>query len=148
MAPKRGRARRILRIAVPTLLGVFLLMQLVPYGWEHPNPPVQDEPPWPDAAVEQLARDACYDCHSNETEWPAYAYVAPMSWLVRSDVESGRDELNFSTWLDDEGEADDAAEEIADGSMPPGPYLRLHPDADLSDAEQRQLMDALRSMDD
>ena len=54
--------------------------------------------PWPDAESAALARDACYSCHSNETDWPLYSYVAPMSWLVRADVESGRDELNFSDW--------------------------------------------------
>ena len=51
----------------------FLLIQLVPYGWTKSNPPVVQDAPWPDEATAQLARDACYDCHSNETEWPAYS---------------------------------------------------------------------------
>jgi Haem-binding domain len=63
---------------------------------------------------------SCYDCHSNETDWPAYAYVAPMSCLVRSDVESGRDELNFSEWDRDDGDADKAIGEVLDGSMREG----------------------------
>ena len=67
-----------------------------------------------------IARDSCYDCHSNETDWPVYSYVAPMSWLVRRDVEGGRDELNFSRWDEDAGEADDAIETIEDGSCRPG----------------------------
>jgi hypothetical protein len=148
MATSRSRLWRVVRIVVLAGIAVFVSMQLVPYGWEHPNPPVQSEPPWPDADVEALARDTCYDCHSNETNWPVYSYVAPMSWLVRSDVESGRDELNFSMWEDGDGEADDAAEEIADGSMPPDRYVRLHPDADLSEAERLELMAALEAMDD
>ena len=84
--------------------------------------------------TEALARAACYDCHSNETEWPVYSYVAPMSWLVRRDVETGRDELNLSE-LDQDGghELDDAAETIEEGSMPPRQYVLLHPDARLSD---------------
>jgi hypothetical protein len=124
---------------------VFLALQLVPYGWRHPNPPVVAEPPWPDAEAEALARDACYDCHSNQTDWPFYSYVAPMSWLVRSDVETGRDELNFSEW---EGDADDAADTIAEGSMPPTRYTILHSDARLSSAEEQQLIAALEAIDD
>ena len=91
---------------------------------------------------------ACYDCHSNETEWPAYSWVAPMSWLVRSDVEGGRDELNFSDWDEYGDEADDAAEAIEDGSMPPHQYQLMHPDARLSDEEVAELVAALESMDE
>ena len=130
--------------------GFFLLcaLQLVPYGWWHDNPPVVQDAPWPDQATADLARGACYDCHSNETEWPLYSYVAPMSWLVRRDVEGGRDELNFSEWGEDGDEAHDAAEEVEDGSMPPSQYQLLHPDARLSDAEVAQLVAALEAMDE
>ncbi len=139
--------RWVLRTAAAGVL-VFLLLQLVPYGWWHENPPVVADAPWPDAASADLARDACYDCHSNETEWPAYSYVAPMSWLVRRDVEAGRDALNFSRWdqEDEIDEADDAAETILDGEMPPAQYERLHPDARLSDEEVAVLVAALEAM--
>jgi Haem-binding domain len=100
-------------------LAVFAALQLVPYGWSHPNPPVAQDAPWPDAASAEIARESCYDCHSNETNWPPHAYVAPMSWLVRRDVEQGRDELNLSRWDEDAGEADDAIEVVEEGSMPP-----------------------------
>lgn len=124
--------------------GLFLALQLVPYGWRHPNPPVAADAPWPSPRAADLARSACYDCHSNQTEWPVYSYVAPMSWLVRRDVEQGRDELNFSLWDGDGGDADDAAEAIEDGSMPPDRYTLLHPSARLSAAEKAELVDALR----
>lgn len=126
-------------------LAVLLAMQLVPYGWGKPNPPVVAEPAWPSARAEELARAACYDCHSNETDWPVYSYVAPMSWLVRRDVESGRDELNFSEW---DGDGDDAAEAVAEGSMPPAQYTLLHPAARLDDAERQELVAALDAVDD
>jgi hypothetical protein len=140
------------QVLVRTGLGalvLFGLLQLVPYGWSHPNPPVTQAAVWPDAESEALARAACYDCHSNETEWPGYSYVAPMSWLVRRDVEMGRDELNLSE-LDQDGghELDDAAETIAEGSMPPRQYLLLHPDARLSPEEERRLMEAYEQLDD
>ena len=135
--------RVVTRLAIGGLV-VFLAIQLVPYGWHKPNPPVVAEPTWPSARAEELARAACYDCHSNETDWPAYSYVAPMSWLVRRDVESGRDELNFSEW---DGDADDAAEAIVDGSMPPAQYTLLHPSARLSEEEQADLVAALAAME-
>lgn len=138
--------RRLLWVFGP-LVALFLALQLVPYGRHHPNPPITAATPWPSPEAERLARAACYDCHSNETRWPWYSYVAPMSWLVRSDVESGRDKLNFSEWDRDSGEADDAAEEIDDGSMPPANYKRLHSDAKLSDDEKRVLIDALLELD-
>jgi hypothetical protein len=139
------------RFAVRTLMVLavgFGVIQLVPYGWWHENPPVVADAPWPDAETAQLARGACYDCHSNETEWPAYSYVAPMSWLVRSDVEEGRHELNFSRWDEDDGEADDAAEALREGSMPPPQYRLLHPDARLSDEEVDRLVAALEAMEE
>jgi hypothetical protein len=127
---------------------VFGAMQLVPYGWSHPNPEVTRDAPWPSEQARALAVDACYDCHSNETDWPIYSYVAPMSWLVRRDVEQGRDELNFSTWDEDDNEAEDAAETIEEGEMPPSRYTILHRDADLSDEEEQVLIDALLAMDE
>lgn len=138
--------RWLVRITL-VLLGVFALIQLVPYGWQHSNPPVTQDAPWPSAEAREVAVAACYDCHSNETNWPVYSYVAPMSWLVRRDVDAGRDELNFSTWDEDDNDADDAAETIADGSMPPRQYELMHPDARLSDAEQELLIAALLSID-
>jgi hypothetical protein len=71
------------------LLGAFLLVQLVPYGRDHSNPPATGEPTWDAPETRALAKQACFDCHSNETEWPAYASIAPVSWLVQRDVNEG-----------------------------------------------------------
>jgi hypothetical protein len=139
--------RWLVRLA---LAGILLLglLQLVPYGWWHDNPPVRRDAPWPDQASADLARGACYDCHSNETEWPAYSYVAPMSWLVRRDVEEGREALNLSDWDEFDDDAHDAAEEVEEGAMPPSQYQLLHPDARLSDEEVDQLVAAFSAMDE
>ena len=141
------RLWRLVRWPLLVLVVVFVAIQFVPYGWKHSNPPVTQDAPWPDAESEHLARVACYDCHSNETNWPAYTYVAPFSWLTRRDVEEGRDKLNFSEWDRDQGEADKAAREVRDGSMPPDQYVLIHRDADLSDAEKEHLIAALEQMD-
>ncbi len=140
--------RRFVKPVLLTVLVVGVAIQFVPYGWAHDNPPVTGDAPWPSAEARDLAVAACYDCHSNETEWPVYSYVAPMSWLVRRDVDAGRDELNFSTWDEDDGDADDAAESIEDGSMPPRQYTLLHPDARLSEEEEQVLIDALLAIEE
>jgi hypothetical protein len=135
--------RKLLLAAV----GVFLLLQLVPYGWRHPNPPVTQDAPWPSVRARALAKAACYDCHSNESKWPVYSYVAPLSWLVRRDVVEGRGRLNFSTWDRGEREAHEGAETVEEGSMPPRQYTLLHPDAKLSAAEKAELIAALEALD-
>lgn len=143
---RSGLLRTARSVALAAVVGA-LAIQLVPYGWSRPNPPVARDAPWPNAEAERVARQSCYSCHSNETEWPSYAYVAPFSWLVRRDVEQGRDELNFSRWDRDDGKADDAIEVVVDGEMPPRRYTLAHPGARLSSQERRTLIDALRAMD-
>jgi hypothetical protein len=143
----RIRTRRFLVRAGLGLLTVAVLVQLVPYGRDHTNPPVTQDAPWPEGRARELATAACYDCHSNQTRWPPQSHVAPFSWLLTRDVEQGRDELNFSTWDEDDGEADDAADAVAEGSMPPRRYVLVHPDAAVSEAERQLLVDALEAMD-
>ena len=82
-----------------------------------------------------------------QTRWPLQSFVAPFSWMTARDVEQGRDELNFSTWDSDDGEADAAADAVADAAMPPRRYVLAHPDAALSDAERQILVDALEAME-
>jgi mono/diheme cytochrome c family protein len=122
-------------------LGALLLViQIVPYGRDHENPPVTQEVKWDSARTRELAVGACYDCHSNLTEWPWYSNVAPVSWLVYSDVQEGREKLNFSEWDRPQGEeGDEAAEAVREGSMPPLQYKPLHPAGRLSDAEREEL---------
>jgi hypothetical protein len=143
----RTRRGKVLLRAGLGLLAVAVLLQLVPYGRDHTNPPVTQDAPWPDGRARELATAACYDCHSNQTRWPPQSFVAPFSWLLARDVEQGREALNFSTWDEDDGEADDGAEVVADGSMPPRRYLLAHPGAGLSEVERQVLIDALQAMD-
>ena len=84
-------------------------------------------------------RGACMDCHSNETEWPWYSNVAPVSWLVQNDVDEGRRRLNLSTG---DVELDEMIETINEGSMPPWQYKPTHPEARLSDQERQELIRA------
>jgi mono/diheme cytochrome c family protein len=120
----------------------FVVIQLVPYGRDHSNPPVARQIAWDSARTHELMTGACMDCHSNETSWPWYANVAPISWLVQRDVEDGRRELNLST---DAPELDELLESIREGSMPPLQYKPTHPGARLSAAEKRQLIRGLEA---
>lgn len=121
------------------------LIQLVPYGRAHTNPPVTGEPPWDSARTRELAERACFDCHSNETRWPWYSHVAPISWLVQRDVDEGREHMDFSTWDRSHGHAREAAEEVSSGEMPLWFYLPLHPAARLTAAETDELVRGLKA---
>jgi hypothetical protein len=133
---------------VVAAIAVFAVIQLVPYGRTHANPAVRAEPKWPDAATRALVVRACYDCHSNETKYPWYANLAPVSWALAEHVDEGRAALNFSEFDSRQEGADEVVDEIRDGSMPPSYFTRfgLHPTAKLSDAEKQQLIAALRAM--
>jgi hypothetical protein len=126
------------RVAVG-ILACLLAIQLVPYGRDHVNPPTISEPRWDSPATRALAKRACFDCHSNETEWPAYARIAPASWLVQYDVSEARAALNFSEWQRPQKKSHDAAEELLEGEMPPAIYRLMHAHARLSDADRDRL---------
>ena len=125
------------------VVGAFLAIQLVPYGRGHTNPPVTGEPAWDAPGTRALAKQACFDCHSNETEWPAYASIAPASWLVQHDVDEGRAVLNFSEWTRPQKEAKEAAKELREGEMPPTAYTLIHGHARLSAADRDRLAQGL-----
>lgn len=136
-----SRSRWSSRLVVATLvvLGLVLAVQAVPYGRSHRNPPIVAEPRWDTPTTRALAERACFDCHSNQTRWPWYSHVAPISWLVQNHVDEGRRVLNFSEWNLGRSEADEAAEVVREGEMPPRSYVLLHPEARLTDAEREQL---------
>lgn len=121
------------------VLGALLAIQLVPYGRDHSNPPILGEPAWDSPQTRALAGQACFDCHSNETTWPAYASVAPVSWLVQRDVNEGRAVLNFSEWPRPQEEAKEAGEAVLEGEMPPAAYKLVHAHARLTATERDQL---------
>ncbi len=135
--------RRIVGVVIAIVVIGFLVVQLVPYGRSHTNPPVTGAPTWDSERTQALFMAACGDCHSNTTSWPWYTNVAPASWLTQRHVDEGREKLNVSTWGSGEQEADDAAEMTRSGEMPPWDYLLLHPEARLSVADRQALAEGL-----
>jgi hypothetical protein len=124
---------------------LLLIIQAVPYGHRHDNPARRIEPSWASGAIRDLAVRACYDCHSNETVWPWYSYLAPMSWLIQKDIDQGRGDLNFSEWNRAQPEAEKTAEVVRKDEMPPRYYVVLHPGARLSPADRRELIQGLEA---
>ncbi|MEZ4711722.1 MAG: heme-binding domain-containing protein [Caldilineaceae bacterium] len=140
------RQRRILIWGIVLLIAALIGIQLLPAGLEHNNPPIVQEPPWDSETTRALAVRACYDCHSNETVWPWYSYVAPMSWMILQDVHKGREVLNFSEWTAEQTarlEHEEAVELVSKGLMPLPYYETLHPEANLSTAELGTLINGL-----
>jgi hypothetical protein len=138
-----GRVRKAIKTTCVAAAAVFAGIQLVPYGRDHSNPPRVKEPSWEQPSTRALAVRACFDCHSNETQWPWYSGIAPISWLLQRHVDEGRRELNFSEWQRAYEESGESAESVLEGEMPPWDYVILHPAARLSAAEKRALAQGL-----
>jgi hypothetical protein len=135
------------RLAVAGVVGlvlVALMIQAVPFGGDGSNPPVTGEPAWDSPRTRELTVRACFDCHSNEVEYPWYSTIAPMSWAVQIHVGEGRENVNYSEWDRPQKDGDESAETVAEGEMPPGYYTLLtHRAARLTDVERQELIDGL-----
>jgi hypothetical protein len=116
----------------------------------HQNPPVvpghdalaSNAPP---STIVAMLHNSCYDCHSFETRWPWYSYVAPVSWLVAKDIKAARAGLNFSEWpWDDPSHARKRWRHIGDaienGEMPIANYTLMHREAILTDLQKKELV--------
>ncbi len=145
-------SKKTITLLLLSPIALFIAIQLLPVWLAQTNPAVVAEPKWASQQTRDLAQRACFDCHSNETVWPWYSRVAPVSWLVTNDVVDGRRTLNFSEWgvagtsklgNNPSKAARELEEKISRGSMPPGKYLLIHPTAKLSEAEKQQLIDGL-----
>jgi cytochrome c551/c552 len=154
--PSTPRAKalfiKLVKIGLPVVLVIFVGIQFVPVDAIQSAPvrsEMKEEPP----EVVALLKRACFDCHSNETEWPWYSRIAPASWLVAKDVIEGRESINFSDW--DGMDADDrqynreaCRDEVAEGEMPPWFYIPMHPEAKISEAEVALLTKWFESHED
>jgi len=131
----KKKSKTLLYVLIP-----IILIQFIPINRN--NPPVDNNLVISTPKdVEVILKNSCYDCHSNETVWPVYSYIAPISWLVAKDVKNGREELNFSEWnkLDDskmEKKKEEIIEEISRDTMPLPIYLITHPSAKLSENDK------------
>jgi hypothetical protein len=129
------------RFAVGLAIALFAV-QWIPVARSNP---VERNFPAASLEVQALIRRSCNDCHSNETQWPWYSRVAPMSFLIARDVKEGRKKLNLSIWdsYDDGRKArkkSEIAKEVERRDMPPWYYVPLHPEAKLSPQERELIV--------
>jgi len=121
---------------------IILFIQFIPV--ELSNPKVVAEPKWDSVQTKEMFFKACADCHSNETKWPWYANIAPISWLVAYDVKEGREHFNVSMWgVQKKNKGDEAAEEYREGEMPLWFYTPLHPEAKFTEDEKKEFLSGL-----
>lgn len=140
--------KKALRRILLVFLFAFVVLQF--FRIDKTNPEVVAENDFialtsPSEDVENLLRSACYDCHSNETKYPWYSNVAPVSWWLKHHVDEGREHLNFSEWgtypeKKQNHKLDECAEEVEEGEMPLSSYTWTHSKAKLT-AEQIELLE-------
>ncbi len=131
----------IKRIAGSVFAILLIGIQFFPV--DRDNPPVVREVNWDSETTREIAVRACFDCHSNQTIWPWYAYIAPVSWRVSEHVEHGREHLNFSDWTQPNEDFDEIKEVFEEEEMPLWDYLLLHSGARLSAEDQALLIEGL-----
>ena len=122
-------------------LSAALGIQLIPV--EHSNPPVESDL-FATPEVKAVLKRSCYACHSNETPWPWYGHVAPISWLFNEEVLEGRSEMNFSTWkkyrLGERSDYfEDMIEQVKSKEKPPWYFRLIDPSIQLSTREIEML---------
>ena len=135
--------KKILSYLVIAAIVVFVLIQFIPFGHDHTNPPTVSEPAWVNPQARALVKEHCFQCHSNETEWPWYSNIAPASWLISMDVIEGRGQFNFSDWQNNPGELDEIVGVIQEGEMPPIQYWIFHPNSRMNAQQKQELIQAL-----
>ncbi len=129
----RSRGRRLAIILGSVVVALLVVVQGIALALPRGNPPVVAEPPWDSPETRELFMRACGDCHSNQTNWRWYTYIAPAAFLAYRDVVEGRQKCNVAEWgVGGEAECDESVEQIQEGKMPPWFYLSLHPEANLS----------------
>jgi len=133
----------IVKTVVIAVIIFVIVIQLLPFGRNHSNPPVTAEPQWDSPRTRELFFRACADCHSNQTAWPWYTNIAPVSWLAERDVQEGRAKFNISEWGAGENKGDESAKSVQDGSMPLWFYAMIHPSARLSASEKQEFINGL-----
>jgi len=129
------------------IAAVFLGIQLIPVDRE--NKPVDRSQNFVDINktpedIKVILKNTCYDCHSNETEYPTYSYIAPISWTIKDHINEGRKHLNFSEWGSYNKDLKENAIEktistVESQEMPLPSYIGYHPKANLTTIQRKAL---------
>lgn len=146
MKPSAFNFKKIAAVSV----GLLVLAQLIRV--DKTPPEAQGEIPAP-PEVRQILTRACYDCHSNQTTWPWYTNVAPVSWWISNHVHEGRRHLDFTQWdtypaKRRKKKMEETRELVEKGEMPMPSYLWVHDEAKLSEQDKKTLIDWAKGLED
>lgn len=131
-----------LKIILITTFVILIGIQFIPL--ERTNPPITAKVNWDSEQTKETFYKACADCHSNETKWPWYSHVAPISFFVVYDVIEGRKHFNAS--VDQKDERDEAVRVVKRDIMPMSIYTAIHKNAKLSLEEKAKFLHGLKSV--
>ncbi len=100
-----------------------------------------------------VLQTSCYDCHSNNTEYPWYNKIQPIAWFLEDHIKEGKKELNFNEWeaYSDRRKSSklkSIISQIEDDEMPLLSYTLVHRDAILSHSEKTLVMDYMKQLRD
>lgn len=140
---------KILKILAIVALIALIVIQFFPKDYNQSETiPASDfiasyNPP---KEVEAILRASCYDCHSNNTEYPWYNRVQPVNWYLADHVDEGKSELNFSEFGEysqkrKDHKLEELIKEVKNDKMPLDEYTWLHQEAKLTDDDKKVLMD-------
>lgn len=145
--------KKLLKRVLLFLLLAFIVIQF--FRIDKTNPEVIEDNDLiamtgPSKEVENILRSACYDCHSNETQYPWYSNVAPVSWWLKHHIDEGREHLNFSEWgtypeKKRNHKLEECAEEVEEGEMPLPSYTWTHSEAKLTSEQVKIMKDWFKS---
>lgn len=130
------------------LLSVFVLMQFIrpTKNQSHGQEPATDitRPYVVPNEVQSILKNACYDCHSNNTRYPWYADIQPISWLMAAHIKNGRKELNFNEYGNysskrQRNKLKRMKEQLEENKMPLSSYTLIHRDAKLTTRQLEQV---------
>ena len=138
-------------------LGLIIVLAFMQFkSVDKTNPPIVEQQDFfarnnAPEEIKALFKNACYDCHSNETKYPWYFNVAPVSWWTRGHIDHAREEMNFSIWKTFNAKKqshlmEECIEKISEKEMPLLSYIIAHPEARISEDERNQMATWLKSI--
>lgn len=137
-----------------TFAVIFVVIQFVRIDKTNPVTPLENdfiELAKPNVEIAAILKTSCYDCHSNQSKYPWYSNVAPVSWFVKNHINEGREHFNFSEWneyasVDRTNILHECAKAVEKGEMPMKPYVLMHSEAKLTDEQKADLVAFFRSI--
>lgn len=148
--------KKYILILLPILILVFIILQFIKPDTKNPiednNKFITSHLSMPDNVYKQMEK-SCFDCHSDRTKWPWYSNISPVVYLIKNDVDEGKEHLNFSIWGDYDksrkmDKLDGIETQVKDEEMPKSIYLPMHPEAKLSESDKEMIIEWARSSKD